>query len=86
MLRNSRGLLCALVGLSVAISRNERVWQRPSSSSGDLMVGFAYVGPKDDYGYNQAHAHRRRGRQEDSGRQGGRGRTGRRRRLDHRRP
>jgi basic membrane protein A and related proteins len=22
----------------------------------DLMVGFIYVGPKDDYGYNQAHA------------------------------
>jgi simple sugar transport system substrate-binding protein len=24
--------------------------------SGDLTVGFIYVGPKDDYGYNQAHA------------------------------
>src|SRR5690606_9835584 len=23
---------------------------------GDLTVGFIYVGPKDDYGYNQAHA------------------------------
>src|ERR1051325_9240342 len=22
----------------------------------DLVVGFLYVGPKDDYGYNQAHA------------------------------
>src|SRR6516162_5454703 len=22
----------------------------------DLAVGFIYVGPKDDYGYNQAHA------------------------------
>jgi len=22
----------------------------------DLTVGFIYVGPKDDYGYNQAHA------------------------------
>src|SRR6202011_1176467 len=22
----------------------------------DLVVGFIYVGPKDDYGYNQAHA------------------------------
>ena len=26
------------------------------SASKDLMVGFIYVGPKDDYGYNQAHA------------------------------
>jgi basic membrane protein A and related proteins len=24
--------------------------------AGDLSVGFLYVGPKDDYGYNQAHA------------------------------
>jgi basic membrane lipoprotein Med (substrate-binding protein (PBP1-ABC) superfamily) len=22
----------------------------------DLTIGFIYVGPKDDYGYNQAHA------------------------------
>src|SRR6185295_14157551 len=22
----------------------------------DLVIGFIYVGPKDDYGYNQAHA------------------------------
>ena len=27
-----------------------------SSASGDLTIGFIYVGPKDDYGYNQAHA------------------------------
>ncbi|HEX4073292.1 MAG TPA: BMP family ABC transporter substrate-binding protein, partial [Planctomycetaceae bacterium] len=28
-----------------------------SSASGDgIAVGFIYVGPKDDYGYNQAHA------------------------------
>ena len=25
-------------------------------AAGPLMVGFIYVGPKDDYGYNQAHA------------------------------
>ena len=24
--------------------------------AGPLTVGFIYVGPKDDYGYNQAHA------------------------------
>jgi simple sugar transport system substrate-binding protein len=26
-----------------------------AAGSGDLTVGFIYVGPKDDYGYNQAH-------------------------------
>ena len=25
-------------------------------AAGTLTVGFIYVGPKDDYGYNQAHA------------------------------
>jgi basic membrane protein A and related proteins len=27
-----------------------------SAPAGDLTIGFIYVGPKDDYGYNQAHA------------------------------
>lgn len=26
------------------------------AESGDVVVGFVYVGPKDDFGYNQAHA------------------------------
>ena len=29
---------------------------RPAGSAAPLTVGFIYVGPKDDYGYNQAHA------------------------------
>ncbi|WP_068114311.1 BMP family ABC transporter substrate-binding protein [Tropicimonas marinistellae] len=29
---------------------------RPAMAAGDLTVGFIYVGPKDDFGYNQAHA------------------------------
>jgi basic membrane protein A and related proteins len=29
--------------------------EKPKEASGDLTVGFIYVGPKDDYGYNQAH-------------------------------
>ena len=30
---------------------------RPAPArAGDLTIGFIYVGPKDDYGYNQAHA------------------------------
>src|SRR5262245_44604554 len=28
---------------------------KPAAPSGDLSIGFIYVGPKDDYGYNQAH-------------------------------
>jgi basic membrane protein A and related proteins len=28
----------------------------PQAANGTLTVGFIYVGPKDDYGYNQAHA------------------------------
>ncbi|MDP3340392.1 BMP family ABC transporter substrate-binding protein [Frigidibacter sp.] len=29
---------------------------RPLRAQGDLTVGFLYVGPRDDFGYNQAHA------------------------------
>nr|WP_272210318.1 twin-arginine translocation signal domain-containing protein [Marinicella sp. W31]MDC2876186.1 twin-arginine translocation signal domain-containing protein [Marinicella sp. W31] len=29
---------------------------RQAMAAGSLTVGFIYVGPKDDYGYNQAHA------------------------------
>ena len=28
-----------------------------SGNSKDLTFGFVYIGPKDDYGYSQAHAH-----------------------------
>ena len=45
-----------------------------ASGAKPLTIGFIYVGPKDDYGYNQAHAAGRRRRQEDARRQGhGRG-------------
>ena len=33
-------------------------------------MGFLYIGPKDDYGYNQAHSEDAVGRQEDPGREG----------------
>jgi len=59
MLRPFRGLLCAAVGFSLAISGFSGCSKGPSGAagaSGDLVIGFAYVGPKDDYGYNQAHA------------------------------
>ena len=29
---------------------------QPAQAAKELVVGFIYVGPKDDYGYNQAHA------------------------------
>ena len=29
---------------------------KPAKAAKELVVGFIYVGPKDDYGYNQAHA------------------------------
>jgi len=41
------GLLLSCSGSSTAPA---------DSASKDLTVGFIYVGPKDDYGYNQAHA------------------------------
>ena len=52
----------------------------------DLVVGFIYVGPKDDYGYNQAHAEAACDAEEDARRQDRRGRKGprnRRRFEDH---
>ena len=48
---------------------------RPALAA-DTTIGFIYVGSRDDYGYNQAHAARRRRAQEDGRRQGGRGREG----------
>ena len=54
-----RGLLAAstlsLVKLTTGCTSTNQ--QGSGDNSGkDLTVGFIYVGPKDDYGYNQAHA------------------------------
>lgn len=54
-----RGLLAAsTLGLVKLTSGCSTAKQQGSSGKGgkDLIVGFIYVGPKDDYGYNQAHA------------------------------
>ena len=32
-----------------------------SNAADKVVIGFIYVGPKDDYGYNQAHAEGRHG-------------------------
>ena len=47
-----------------------------SAAAADTTIGFIYVGSRDDYGYNQAHAAGRRGAEEDAGPQGRRGRKG----------
>src|SRR5664279_951738 len=43
--------------LSYVILALVGVWALPARAADTpLTVGFVYVGPKDDYGYNQAHA------------------------------
>ena len=67
---------CCLAGLIV----------RAAAFAAETTVGFIYVGSRDDYGYNQAHAAGRRRAQEDAGHQGRRGGEGagdRRGREDH---
>jgi simple sugar transport system substrate-binding protein len=46
-----------LTGASIAAGGAALATSLPRSAAAkDLTVGFIYVGPKDDYGYNQAHA------------------------------
>jgi basic membrane protein A len=47
-----RKLFSAVAGLAVSVLCAMPV----TSRAADITVGFIYVGPKDDYGYNQAHA------------------------------
>jgi basic membrane protein A and related proteins len=55
--RRTQVCLIGLCLLSVACSKDKAA---PSSDKSDpvktLNVGFVYVGPRDDYGYNQAHS------------------------------
>jgi basic membrane protein A and related proteins len=46
--------LCCLATLAVGLSGCGK--GSGSSTDGEFKVGFIHVGPKDDYGYNQAHA------------------------------
>ena len=56
MLRPTRRrLLQGIGGAALAGSALSALRIRPARAA-DLVVGFIYVGPKDDYGYNQAHA------------------------------
>ncbi len=49
------GVATKLSGCSPA-SEGEASSAADSGSEGEVVVGFIYVGPKDDFGYNQAHA------------------------------
>lgn len=44
----------AILGLGFAACQNGS--SAAADSAGTVKIGFLYVGPKDDYGYNQAHA------------------------------
>ena len=75
-----------LMGGVAAIGATAGLWPGRSAFAKDIVVGFIYVGSRDDYGYNQAHAQGaaalkigRRGQ----GRRGGECRRDRRRREDH---
>src|ERR1700710_2002234 len=46
-----QGLGFGATGLALGTS----LASKPAQAK-DLVIGFIYVGPKDDYGYNQAHA------------------------------
>ncbi len=53
----------AVLGLVLSCSKpaepdkqGEAAAPKSGEAKGELTVGFIYVGPKDDYGYNQAHA------------------------------
>ncbi len=53
--RSRRDLLKATAGMAIATTAGTLMpWRVGQAAS--LTVGFLYVGPKDDYGYNQAHA------------------------------
>ncbi len=51
-----KSFLSAGVGLLLAGGLSGCAPEGKGAAPGDLTIGFIYVGPKDDYGYNQAHA------------------------------
>ncbi|EJE54840.1 putative ABC-type transport system, periplasmic component/surface lipoprotein [Acidovorax sp. CF316] len=51
---NRRGALQSLAALGVAGTLGG--WAQQANAQAPLTVGVIYVGPRDDYGYNQAHA------------------------------
>lgn len=51
-----RSVLKALAAAGVIGAAGPSLAVRRALAAGNLTVGFIYVGPRDDYGYNQAHA------------------------------
>jgi basic membrane protein A and related proteins len=52
----SRRAVLKMVAAAGASAATVSQWPRRASSASRLVVGAAYVGPKDDYGWNQGHA------------------------------
>ena len=53
-LRGALGAVGVLALAVVAVSAWSDVQSSPGADDGKLTIGFIYVGPKDDFGYNQA--------------------------------
>ncbi|WP_349435499.1 BMP family ABC transporter substrate-binding protein [Pararhizobium sp. A13] len=53
---NRRSFLQTTVSGAAALGFAPSLFSTPAAAQAALTVGFIYVGPKDDYGYNQAHA------------------------------
>jgi basic membrane protein A and related proteins len=51
-----RSFLTSTVGGVVAAGLAPSLLTSPAAAQSTISIGFIYVGPKDDYGYNQAHA------------------------------
>jgi basic membrane protein A len=52
-----RGLLAtSAFGVTLKLGACTNGSPSAAGGDGDLVIGFVYVGPRDDYGYNQAHA------------------------------
>ena len=49
-------MLCGTALLAALAVGLTAVRQATPKATKDLTVGFIYIGPKDDYGYSQAHA------------------------------
>lgn len=52
----SRRSILKATAAGAALGTASTLWPLRSAMAADMTVGFIYVGPKDDYGYNQAHA------------------------------
>src|SRR2546422_11408317 len=52
----SRRAVLKMMAAAGASTATVSQWPRRASSASRLVVGAAYVGPKDDYGWNQGHA------------------------------